>query len=113
MAYRVEMTALAEDDLESMYLWLKSSQSVEIANVWYNQMDAAINSLETFPNRCPVAPEGREFGIEVRQLLHGNRRSAYRIIFHIKSVSEIEVVRVLRIRHSAQKNLRFDELDLN
>ena len=32
-------------------------------------LDEAVQSLELFPNRCPLAPESEELGRKIRQLL--------------------------------------------
>ncbi|MDQ3685075.1 MAG: hypothetical protein M3430_05665 [Acidobacteriota bacterium] len=64
------------------------------------------------PERCPVAPESREFVIEVRQLLYGKRRNAYRVLFSVAYDNEADenVVRIYRIRHGAQRRLKDLEL---
>lgn len=64
-------------------------------------MTAAIESLENFPFRCPLAPESDRFGAEIRHLIFGK----YRILFII----EDEIVYVLRVRHQAQDMLKPDD----
>jgi mRNA-degrading endonuclease RelE of RelBE toxin-antitoxin system len=61
-----------------------------------------INSLKTFPRRCPIAPENEFFSQEIRQLLYGKGKGTYRILFTIID----DVVSVLHIRHSSQEVLR-------
>ena len=113
MEYRIKIMSMVWDDLDSIYIWIKTNQSTGAADSWLAEIHAVIKTLSTFPASCPVAPEGHQFGVEVRQRLYGNRRVAYRILFHITEDSDGPLVSVLRVRHSAQKNLRFDELNLN
>ena len=60
-----------------------------------------ISTLKANPQRCPVDPDSEAYGEEVRVLLHGT----YRVLFVIRG----ETVRVLTVRHSAQRSLA-DEL---
>ena len=101
MRYQVLITASAEADLDEAYCWL-SERAREAAVNWYNGVLDAFLSLETFPERCPLAPESRAFKREIRQLLHGKRQHAYRILF---DVSE-ETVRILHVRHGAREHLK-------
>jgi plasmid stabilization system protein ParE len=68
-----------------------------------------IYSLEEFPTRCAVASESETLGIEVRQLLYGERGAAYRILFR---VAEEGCVRVLRVRHGARDWLKPEDLEV-
>lgn len=92
----------AEAELEAAYLWI-AERNPEAAAKWYNGLLDAILTLETLPERCPPAPERKVFGREIRQLLHGNRRYAYRVLF---DVTEAGTVRILHVRHSARQHLR-------
>jgi len=69
MILRVEMSAAAEDDAASILSWLFSQHAGETAIRWFLAMEEAIQSLSTFPERCPLAPENARFPFEVRQLL--------------------------------------------
>ena len=66
---------------------------------WFNGLIDAINSLELYPLRCPIAPESDEFEEQIRQLLYGKRGRAYRILFTVAG----ETVRVLHVRHGARQ----------
>lgn len=55
------------------------------------------------PNRCPLARENPYFSQDIRQLLYGRGRIAYRIVFTILEAEEISIVRILHIRHSSQQ----------
>jgi plasmid stabilization system protein ParE len=58
-------------------------------------MREAVASLSEYPYRCPLAPETQEFSVQVRQLLYGRKRHAYRILFTVEGDSVI----VLHVRH--------------
>jgi plasmid stabilization system protein ParE len=90
----------AEAELEAAYLWLRE-RNPEAAAAWYNGALEAFCSLETFPERCPLAPESSDFGRAIRQLLYGKRQHAYRILFDVAG----EKVRILHVRHGAREYL--------
>jgi len=95
MIYEVTILPLALKQLEAAHDWLKT-QSPQHAAPWYDAMVDAINSLDEHPARCPkVQPHG-----DVRYLLAGNKRHAYRINFKIRENNVI----VHTIRHSARND---------
>lgn len=61
--------------------------------------------LKANPQRCPVDPDSKVYGEEVRVLLHGKRHGVYRVLFTIRR----GIVHVLTVRRSAQRSLA-DEL---
>jgi hypothetical protein len=65
-------------------------------------------TLEKFPNRCPMSPESKYMGIEVRQLLY---KQQFRILFTVSETSEQDggIVRIHRVRHGSQEGLRHPE----
>jgi plasmid stabilization system protein ParE len=68
MAFRVEASAQAESDANSILEWLLSEHAGETGIRWFLALDDAIASLASFPERCPLAPETGRFPFEVRQL---------------------------------------------
>jgi len=92
---RVQETALNE--LDSAYEWI-SEESPTAAINWYNGCIEAIESLSVSPKRCPLAPENSYFKEEIRQLLYGKRRHAYRILFTVRN----DRVHVLHVRHGSR-----------
>jgi plasmid stabilization system protein ParE len=99
MAFRVETSAQAESDANSILEWLLSEHAGETGIRWFLALDDAIASLAAFPERCPLAPETRRFPFEVRQLLYGRKPHAYRILFTIDG----DTVKILHIRHGRRK----------
>ena len=93
MSFKVVVEKEAEEDLKAAARWI-AQHSSDKAILWYFDVTESIESLQTFPARCPLAPESKRFGAEIRHLLFDK----YRILFII----EDETVYVLRIRHQAQ-----------
>ncbi len=100
MSYQVVIDEEAEQEMKEAAHWI-AQHAPETAALWYFDIAKAIESLQDSPARCPLAPESRTFGDDIRQLIFGK----YRILF----VIDDEVVRVLRVRHSRQDTLRPDD----
>lgn len=98
--YRVIIQPNAEAELDAAYLY-RYAQAPQAAAWWFAGIVEAINSLEYFPARCPLAPEHGHFAEEIRQLLYGARRDVFRILFTIQG----DTVHVLHVRHGAQQYL--------
>jgi plasmid stabilization system protein ParE len=95
--YQVIILPSAERDIGGAYEWL-GEQDTEAAIRWYNRLLEVIFSLDTFPERCPLAPESEFLNSDIREIFHGRRQHKYRILF---TVSENEV-HVLHVRHGAR-----------
>jgi plasmid stabilization system protein ParE len=78
MSYKVVIEKQAEEDLKDAASWV-AQHSPDKAALWYFDTTEAVESLENFPARCPVAPESKTFGVEIRHLIFGK----HRIIFII------------------------------
>ena len=87
----------AQRDIAEARLWL-AEREPDAAERWFNSIYDTIGSLETFPERCPLAPESKSFNTEIREIFHGRRQHKYRILF---TASENEV-HVLHVRHGAR-----------
>ena len=59
------------------------------------------------PSRCSLAFENSFFDEEIRQLVYGKGRNAYRILF---AIGDDRGVAILFVRHAAQKPM-IDESD--
>jgi plasmid stabilization system protein ParE len=73
MTFRVEISADAERDAEAILEWLLSEQAGETGIRWFVDLERAIKSLASFPERCALALENQRFPFEVRQLLYGRK----------------------------------------
>ena len=76
--FHVEITRTAESDITSIFEYI-SQDSSDAAGKWVEEIERQIDSLETFPARCPVIPEAKELGQEYRHLVYGNYRTVFRI----------------------------------
>ena len=101
MKFEIVVEPDAETGIEAAYLYLVSEASVEVAERWYNGLDAAIATLARMPDRCPLAPENDFFDEEIRQLLI----ATYRVLF----MEQGKRVHILHVRHMAQRRLYEDE----
>jgi len=73
--YRIDVSLKARIDIAEAYDWF-FDQSEDVAEQWLSTLTAAIQTLESLPKRCPIAPEARYFPDNPpRQLLAG--RSAF------------------------------------
>ncbi|MBE9017475.1 type II toxin-antitoxin system RelE/ParE family toxin [Chroococcidiopsidales cyanobacterium LEGE 13417] len=105
MSYRIEISSVAEGEVDSAFLRISQIASFEKARQWYEGLLRAIESLSQMPKRCPLAREDRYFSQEIRQLIYGKGRNSYRILFTIIENNEVATVRILHIRHAAQQTL--------
>ena len=106
MNYRVVLTARAERDRDAAFTWYAEHYSLEFASRWYQGIWQAVESLAQNPLRCGVAHENDKFSFDVHELLVGARRYKHRILFTIQD----DVIVVLHIRHSAQRDLTAEDL---
>jgi len=97
MPYRVELTARADRNLRRIYREINANHSGQ-AHAWFNGLEAIILSLDEYPARGSVAPEGAN----LRHLLYGNKPHTYRIIYAVDEGQR--VVTVLHIRHGARQS---------
>ncbi len=107
MKYRVEFAARAFRDLEILYLEKNAVESSAAAR-WYNGLERAVDALESYPHRCPVAPEARSAKRKLRHLLYGKKPHVYRVIYEVDE--ERRTVWVLTIRHGARRKVKSADL---
>lgn len=87
----------AQKDIAKAYYWI-AERNTEAADRWFGGLYKTIGSLETFPERAPLAPESKHLQCEIREIFHGRRQHKYRILF---TILENEV-HVLHVRHGAR-----------
>jgi toxin ParE1/3/4 len=98
MGFAVSITARAERDLENVYSYIDAERT-DAAFAWSRGLVEKIFTLETMPNRNPVAPENSR----LRHMLYGNKPDVYRIIYRVDERSKL--VEIIHIRHGAMKGL--------
>ena len=94
MAYHVLHRRRAERDLERL------AQAVTLE--WFDGLLDAIESLAEFPDRCAFAPDPGFRRTGIRQLLYGEGRNIYRILYQVKE----ESVQILTVRHARRHALQ-------
>jgi plasmid stabilization system protein ParE len=107
MAYQIDLSAQAEADVDAVLKWFHRSKATEAGARWYEQLLAALKTLQLRPERCSLAAESDDLGVEIRELLIGRRRYRYRVLFNISGQS----VHILRIWHSARDSITRADLD--
>jgi plasmid stabilization system protein ParE len=101
MTYQVVVQPSAQAEIEMAYEWT-AERAPMAATRWYNRLVDAIRSLADNPERCALASEDEYFPEEIRNLLYGKRRNAYRILFTIRG----DTVHVLHVRRGSRQVLK-------
>jgi plasmid stabilization system protein ParE len=73
MKYRVRLAAKAEADVDGVLRWFRDQQATAAGGRWFARLMVKIDTLETHPDRCAIAVESEELGVEIRELLFGRR----------------------------------------
>jgi plasmid stabilization system protein ParE len=68
MKYQIEISSVAEAEVDSAFIRLSQATSPVKASQWYSGLLQAIESLSQMPKRCPLARENEYFSQEIRQL---------------------------------------------
>ena len=105
MTFRVTIQPAAEVEIEQAYLRI-AAEAPETAARWYNGLLDAIQSLDSLPSRCGLAPENAAFEYEIRHLLYGRKGRRYRALFTVVD----DTVHVLHFRHWAQRTMAASEI---
>ena len=106
MAFRVEITPIAEQQIEQSYLFYRQ-RNPDFVDRWFRGLMNTISTLQEKPRRCSFAFENEVFADELRQLLYGKGRSAFRILFTIRD----EVVFILFVRYTAQEPVKPEDFE--
>jgi plasmid stabilization system protein ParE len=105
--YVVHLTAKAEADVEGILLWFNQIKASAAGRRWLAKLYHSIGTLENLPERCGLAAESRVLQVELRELLFGNRRNAFRILFQI----DRQAVDILHIRRGTRKPITREDLE--
>jgi hypothetical protein len=70
----------------------------------------AISTSQDKAHRCALVVEHEIFPEEVLQLLYGNSKNIYRVLFTIRDKTDT-VVSVLYVCHTAQEPITVDDLE--
>ena len=92
---------LAEEDIESIYLFYAEDKSVKAANKIYNDILDATDFLAKFPQMAPVEPILSDDGEEYRSLVV---QKHFKVIYFIECDS-IYIAAVWDCRQDPQANI--------
>jgi plasmid stabilization system protein ParE len=106
MTYRVILQRLAIEDLDDAFAWAAQKAPITAARR-LGRFHAALQRLDSNPQRCPRAREQSKLDAELREVLFGKRPNVYRVVFLIDG----DTVRVLRIRRAQRQPLTRNEID--
>ena len=106
MSFKVIIQPRALRDLDDGYQYLADCYSVKSAINWYNGFLIRLKSLEKNPLRFGFARESRQFENDIRQILYRRHKNVHRALY----VVEDDIVRILCIRHSAQSDVKPEDL---
>ncbi len=105
--FTVELSDLAEADIQRAFTWWRDNRSSEQAHRWYRAVKRALGTLREIADRCAPAMEANLHPLGLRQLHFGaGRRPTHRVIFVVDGSRVV----VYRIRHAAQATLESDDL---
>ena len=90
--YKVNLTRLAQKDLEQIYYYI-AADSINNATNFVLELEKKIYSLDTFPERHPLIAENEFFATDYRHLIY----KKYRVIYRISE----KAVFILRVIHGA------------
>ncbi len=111
MAFHVEISPRAFNDLDEIAHYIMEHGSFEQAEDWFNGIIAAIRTLEDMPHRCPIADESQEVGQEVRLLLYGKRNRKYKVYYSVRQrTPSTGTVQIFHVRHWARTTLAAEQI---
>lgn len=106
MKFKVRLTAKAEHDVEAALSWFESQSAAAAGARWMKQLMLRIATLESHPQRCALAVESHELGLEIRELGFGKRQGRYRLLFQIQD----DTVFVVRVWHGGRDAVSTSDL---
>jgi plasmid stabilization system protein ParE len=105
MPYEVNFTRRSLADIDAAVAW-RTWQSAAVAARWRTGLLGRVATLEQSPDRCPLADEAGDLGLDLRKLLDGRGRIVHRILFPIEG----QTVVIHRVRQAAQDRLAPDDV---
>ncbi len=108
--YELQMSEPAEMEIDGIYLNMIRF-GLDAAQRWLTGFYDAIARLETLPRAFPIAKESEVMGKNVRVMLYGKGRSAYRVLYAVFEPSDGDpgIVRIVRVLHAMRRPYGEDE----
>ena len=108
MQFHLDVHRKAQADIDRAVDSLRRECGRAYASRWRNGFMSRLAELEEMPAMWPIADEADELGIELRFILFGRKRRAYRILFTIDG----DTVSIHRVRHASQDRLTTDDVQV-
>ena len=89
-----------------MLRWFREQEAEPAGVRWFAQLMAAIDTLETIPERCAVAEESADIWLGNPRASCRNGPAVYRVLFQIRG----RAVHILRLWHTARGAISRDDL---
>ena len=105
MAHVIISFPRAIADIHAAVAWRRQKSPLAGARLHAGLL-ARIRTLTNNPDRCPLAEEAPDLGVDLREPLYGRRPTVYRVLFTVTG----QTVNVLRIRHATQDRLKHGEV---
>lgn len=107
MTYRVVILRRATEDVDIILTWLvKRSRAGAVR--WHEAYQMSWTTLESNPDRHPLAPESNDVGKEIREVLfHLKSGKRYRILFTIEGSEVI----IWRVRGPGERPISRDDFE--
>ncbi len=99
MAYHIELSPRAEEDVEEIVSYIRRD-TLDAANRWVLRLFEKLDGMTEFPHACSLAPEDERCQIGVRQAVFGS----YRILSSIREKEN--VIWILSVRRAARNERR-------
>ncbi len=94
--YKIVFTFQAREEALAAAEYIAQTAPLTAAR-WYEGLEAVVRKLDSFPNRCALAPESEFLGEELRHSIY----TSYRIIFRVEEATQ--TVRILHVRHGSRR----------
>ncbi|TWH43798.1 type II toxin-antitoxin system RelE/ParE family toxin [Dulcicalothrix desertica] len=104
--------ALRASDADAAFLTISQFTTAERAQVWYQGLIKAIASLKEMPRCCPIAREDTNFHAKkFANFFTGKGSKPTASFLQLLKTSPRTTVRILYIRHGAQKTVGEPEVE--
>ncbi len=87
MFFNIELPDRVATQIKKHALFIAQDKP-SVALGWYEEIYDKINSLNSFPLRCPLAPENKHLSFGIRHLIIGTSR----ILFYVDGETVVVVV---------------------
>jgi len=100
------LTDQAHQDIDSICDWWSKNRSARQADHWYQELVAAVDTLQLQPDRFALAVESVQLPMNLRQVNFGSgKKQTHRIVYTVRP----DMILILRVRHLAQDELTADD----